>query len=87
MTCRKCKRNLISLDALGLLDEFSEAYDITYYREHREEYIEWMCRQIQMENHASDHIRPAYELFCQRESELIEKYTYTMDRLVSEKMK
>ena len=33
--CRKCIRNLTSLDALGKLDNFSEVYDLEHYREHK----------------------------------------------------
>ena len=81
MNCAKCKRNLVSLDALGILDKFDKVYDITYYRAHRDEYMEWMCNQVQMENTASGYIMPAYNIIQQREPELIKKHTVTQENL------
>ncbi len=37
--CRKCIRNLTTLDALGKLDEYSGLYDLDYYRKHRMYYM------------------------------------------------
>lgn len=85
MTCQKCKRNLLFMDALGILDNFSEVYDIQYYRSHRDEYIEWMCQQMQLNNKASRFVEPAYDMIRQREPELIEKYTYPMDKIFSQR--
>lgn len=69
------------MDALGILDDFSEVYDIAYYRAHRDDYIEWMCQQIQLNNHASEYIEPAYNQIRKREPKLIERYTYSMDNI------
>lgn len=85
MHCLKCKRNLVSLDALGMLDKFSEVYDIEYYREHRNEYIEYLCQQVQMNNHLSDFLKPAYDLLKSREPELISQFTYTTEGLLKER--
>ncbi len=34
--CKKCIRNLTSLDALGKLENFSEIYDLKHYRKHKD---------------------------------------------------
>ena len=41
--CDKCARNLLSLDLLGKLDQFSEVYDVEFYRSHRSRYF-WYLR-------------------------------------------
>ncbi|MCL1986473.1 MAG: hypothetical protein FWG64_00670 [Firmicutes bacterium] len=41
--CQKCKRNLLTLDALNCLDNFSAVYDIEYYKANREEYFYYLC--------------------------------------------
>lgn len=41
-TCEKCCRTLMTLDALGRLDDFSEIFDIPYYRKNRKWYLNWM---------------------------------------------
>lgn len=85
MHCLKCKRNLVCLDALGMLDKFSDVYDIKYYREHRDEYIEYLCQQVQMNNHISDFLKPAYDMLRRREPELIAKFDYTPEKLMKER--
>jgi hypothetical protein len=37
--CGKCQRNLFGLDAMGLLDNFKEAYDLDYYYANRKRFI------------------------------------------------
>ncbi len=41
--CDKCSRNLLSLDHLGKLDQFSGVYDVQFYRDHRSRYL-WYLR-------------------------------------------
>ncbi len=74
MNCMKCRRNLVSLDALGLLDEFSKAYDIPYYKKHRNEYMDWMCSQVNNNGHDAEFIRSAYNLIKKREPEYIKNF-------------
>lgn len=74
MHCLKCKRNLVAIDALGLLKEFSEVYDIDYYKKHRNEYINWMCMQVNNHGRDSNYIKRAYDLIKAREPEYIEKF-------------
>lgn len=40
--CPKCRRTLLTLDALNKLDEFSAVFDIEYYRQNRREYLLWL---------------------------------------------
>lgn len=84
MMCDKCRRNLTHMDALGLLDDFSEAYDIPYYRAHREEYIRYLCDSVHSGLHGV-FLEPAYELLKQREPELIAKFEKSMPDLTRER--
>ena len=40
--CKKCRRTLITLDLLGKLDNFSNVFNIEYYKTNRKDYFEWM---------------------------------------------
>jgi TPR repeat protein len=37
--CDKCTRNLLALDILGKLDDFSKVYDVGFYRSHKDRYM------------------------------------------------
>lgn len=37
MTCDKCVRVVIALDAMGTLERFGAVFDLKYYRDHKEE--------------------------------------------------
>ncbi len=41
-TCFKCARTLLTLDALGVVDDYCEVFDVDYYRAHRLDYIKDM---------------------------------------------
>lgn len=43
--CDKCARTLLCLDIAGKLDDFSEVFDIVYYKKHRIEYLKWFILQ------------------------------------------
>lgn len=75
MHCAKCKRNLVTIDALGRLEDFRDVYDIDYYKNHRNRYLEWMCQQVQMGSHAALYIGESYEIIKSREPDLINKLT------------
>ena len=56
--CDKCTRNLLALDSLGKLDEFSGVYDVDFYRSHRYRYMWYMYSK------RSDHyFEPIFESF------------------------
>ena len=44
--CFKCVRTMLILDALGGLDKFSKAFDVSSYRENRK----WYLRQLYLQN-------------------------------------
>lgn len=74
MHCQKCKRNLVTLDALELLDDFSEVYDVDYYRQNRDKYINWMCMEVNQNGYNANYVKPSYDLIKAREPEYIEKF-------------
>lgn len=41
-TCEKCIRTLLTLDAIGALDDFAEVFNVKYYRENRSFYLKWL---------------------------------------------
>ena len=43
--CEKCKRTLLTFDAMGKLENFSHVFDVMYYKQHRNEYLEYACQQ------------------------------------------
>jgi hypothetical protein len=69
--CQKCKRNLIILDGLGVLDKFSKVYDIDEYRENRDNVLRWMCEQKAKEWHSFEYLKEAYDIIKKREPDKI----------------
>ena len=59
--CEKCTRNLLSLDLLGKLDQFSKVYDIDFYKSHRARYINYLY--INRKDHYFEEL---YGLFMER---------------------
>lgn len=59
-TCTKCKRTLVTLDLLGKLDNFSNVFNIDYYKNHKKKYYRWL-----IEQHFSHDVmnEPVYQLF------------------------
>ncbi|MGN1312164.1 MAG: hypothetical protein ACI4U4_04040 [Bacilli bacterium] len=45
--CLKCKRTLLSLDAIGKLDNFKEVFDIDYYKNNKKEYYDWLEKEVE----------------------------------------
>ena len=39
------RRTLVSLDAIGKLDNFQEVFDIRYYKDNINDYYKWLVRQ------------------------------------------
>lgn len=42
--CGKCKRTLMSIEALGRVDEFKNVFDTTYFKSNRKEYYYWLYK-------------------------------------------
>lgn len=40
--CLKCKRTLLTLDALGKLEKYDKVFDINYYKKHKTGYLRWL---------------------------------------------
>ena len=72
------------MDALGVLDKFNNAYDIQFYRENRDMYMEWMCSQVNNGKHDADYVRGSYELIKAREPEYIERFERDPDKLITD---
>ena len=68
--CQKCKRNLLTLDALEKLDDFSQVYDIETYRKNVIDYYTWMCLQIQIGSHTGLYFAKTYPVLKDRNSEM-----------------
>lgn len=45
--CIKCKRTLLSLDAIGKLENFKEVFDIEYYKNNKNKYYEWLEKEVE----------------------------------------
>ena len=43
--CEKCRRTLVTVDALNQLDEFRAVFDIDYYKSNRVEYYGWLYKE------------------------------------------
>lgn len=61
--CGKCRRTLVTLDILDALDDFSEVFDIAYYRNHRKKYYAWLCYQHFIKDAMNE---PVYQAFMKR---------------------
>lgn len=48
--CLKCRRTLLSLEAIGKLDNFKDVFDIDYYKTHKDEYYKWLDKEVK--NHS-----------------------------------
>lgn len=57
--CPKCLRTLTALDALGVLDRYSESFDIDDYRKNRKDRLMWLYAQ-QVYDSGDKMTRPAY---------------------------
>ncbi|GHU96020.1 hypothetical protein FACS1894208_09900 [Clostridia bacterium] len=69
--CQKCKRNLVTLDVLGVLDKFAKVYDVAYYKSHQKEYIEWVVKDVTCKGaHYKIHA-PIYERLLKLYPEMI----------------
>jgi hypothetical protein len=86
MYCLKCKRNLLALDALNLLDKFKDSYDIGYYYIHRNEYLRYLCQQIQNHKLEAGLLMPAYQIIKQREPAVIDQIEQDLGRTAKQSL-
>ncbi|MBR4225959.1 MAG: sel1 repeat family protein [Candidatus Methanomethylophilaceae archaeon] len=62
--CDKCTRNILALDTLGKLDDFSEVYDVEFYRAHKYRYM-WYLHS-RSTNH---YFEPIFKAFKEKDDE------------------
>lgn len=61
--CPKCKRTILTLDVLGVLDRFEEVFDIEYFKKNKSEYYLWLFLQHKKKDAI---IEPVYLLYRKR---------------------
>lgn len=61
--CTKCRRTLVSLDAINKLEEFKEVFDIDYYKNHKIEYYDWLLNEHVNKNEMNE---PSYQILSKR---------------------
>jgi len=44
--CMKCRRTMLTLDAIGRLGDFSNSFPVDYYRENHNDYLRWLAKKI-----------------------------------------
>jgi len=72
--CKKCRRNLLMMDAAGCLDNFSNTYDIAHYNANREDYLKYLVAQHKEEtSEYFYYFEDVYEILQAREPQLFAK--------------
>ena len=88
--CSKCRRTLTSLDALGKLDNFSNVFDIEYYKKNRKDYYKWLYIQHLKEDAMNE---PTYKRLKNKlkqysfELFFIERTKYTIKKIIPKSIK
>lgn len=90
--CSKCKRTLLSLDALNKLDEFKESFNIKYYKENKKMYYNWLYMMHFKHDRMNE---PVFQILKKRKefkkltrySKIISKIKSTMSDNTREKIK
>ena len=61
--CTKCRRTLVSLDAINKLNEFKNVFDINYYNNNKVEYYDWLFNEHVNKNEMNE---PSYQILSKR---------------------
>lgn len=61
--CSKCRRTLVSLDAINKLDKFKDVFNIKYYYDNRIEYYDWLMNEHINKNEMNE---PSYQILSKR---------------------
>ena len=76
--CKKCRRTIMSLEAIGKLDDFKNVFDLEYYQKNKKEYYDWLDDVVSKGDQMN---LPTYKLLKQKEGkteysniELFNKY-------------
>lgn len=85
--CPKCYRNLLTIDALGKLDDFKEVYDIENYRMNRLSALEYLVREIVFHGYSYSYLFDVYTAIKQREPDLIKSIedNISINKLIAER--
>lgn len=59
--CEKCVRTIMALDALGVLDNYSEVFDIDYYHNHKYEYLKTLLCEMARNNQTYIDLYPYFK--------------------------
>lgn len=76
--CPKCYRNLLTLDALGRLDEYASIYDIEAYKHTRKNALIYLVREIQFHGYSYPYLLDVYNELKKREPETISQIQKNM---------
>ena len=71
--CVKCMRNLLTIDALDLLDEYKNVYDIDDYKARRNDALQYLVHEIKFHGYSYSYLEDIYRIIKQKEPEIIEK--------------
>lgn len=71
--CIKCLRNLLTIDSLGMLDEYREVYDIDDYKRRRNDALSYLVREIHFHGYSYSYLKDVYDLIKDREPDTIAK--------------
>ena len=71
--CVKCMRNLLTIDALDLLDEYKNVYDIDDYKARRNDALQYLVHEIKFHGYSYSYLEDIYHIIKQKEPEIIEK--------------
>jgi len=61
--CLKCRRTLVSLEAIGKLDNFKNVFNLDYYNKHKEDYYNWLEQEAEK---GSEMNKYTYQLLKQK---------------------
>lgn len=59
--CLKCKRTILTLDALGKLNDFRDVFNIEYYKKNKQEYLKWLYKEHIFDGKMHDAIYEYYK--------------------------
>ena len=76
--CPKCYRNLLTIDSMGKLDEYSTIYDINYFKKYRDKALEYLVREEKFHGYSYSYLHDVYLQYKKTEPKLIESVESSM---------
>lgn len=70
--CIKCMRNLLTIDALDLLEEYGEVYDIEDYKSRRKDALKYLVNEIKFHGYSYSYLEDIYNIIKMREPDTID---------------